>query len=96
MHECTDIGNYVKNSCWTFSATETLESHIAIQTGFLFTLSEQGEDLYALVNFIFDTSYIFSQSSFRASLTLRAVGAPAAAKEVSSIPPSLIFIKSVG
>ena len=28
-------------SCWTFSATETLESHVAIATGYLFTLSEQ-------------------------------------------------------
>jgi cathepsin L len=28
-------------SCWTFAATEALESHIAIQTGLLFTLSEQ-------------------------------------------------------
>jgi cathepsin L len=28
-------------SCWAFSGTETLESHIAIETGVLFTLSEQ-------------------------------------------------------
>jgi cathepsin L len=28
-------------SCWTFSATETLESHLALATGTLFTLSEQ-------------------------------------------------------
>eukprot|EP00615_Pteridomonas_danica_P010929 CAMPEP_0114340340 /NCGR_PEP_ID=MMETSP0101-20121206/8313_1 /TAXON_ID=38822 ORGANISM="Pteridomonas danica, Strain PT" /NCGR_SAMPLE_ID=MMETSP0101 /ASSEMBLY_ACC=CAM_ASM_000211 /LENGTH=370 /DNA_ID=CAMNT_0001473573 /DNA_START=100 /DNA_END=1212 /DNA_ORIENTATION=- len=28
-------------SCWTFSATEALESHIAIETGLLFELSEQ-------------------------------------------------------
>jgi cathepsin L len=28
-------------SCWTFAATEALESHIAIETGLLFTLSEQ-------------------------------------------------------
>lgn len=27
--------------CWAFSATETLESHIAIETGKLFTLSQQ-------------------------------------------------------
>ncbi len=27
--------------CWSFSAAETLESHIAIQTGKLFTFSEQ-------------------------------------------------------
>lgn len=28
-------------SCWTFAATECLESHVAISTGTLFTLSEQ-------------------------------------------------------
>ena len=28
-------------SCWAFSGTEALESHIAIATGTLFTLSEQ-------------------------------------------------------
>mmetsp|Transcript_5542 Transcript_5542/g.6898 ORF Transcript_5542/g.6898 Transcript_5542/m.6898 type:complete len:374 (-) Transcript_5542:116-1237(-) len=28
-------------SCWAFGATEALESHIAIETGLLFTLSEQ-------------------------------------------------------
>lgn len=28
-------------SCWSFAATECLESHIALQTGYLFTLSEQ-------------------------------------------------------
>lgn len=28
-------------SCWTFAATECLESHVAIATGSLFTLSEQ-------------------------------------------------------
>lgn len=28
-------------SCWTFAATECLESHVAIATGYLFTLSEQ-------------------------------------------------------
>lgn len=28
-------------SCWTFSSSETIESHVAIKTGKLFVLSEQ-------------------------------------------------------